>query len=162
VSDLDQDHQLIDKRTLLPLSIVDSTLGIQDGLFRNQQFNGTLKTDWERDHLSMSVSNSKDVIVAQSTPGSGISQESLGANFNWSHDLTPNSTANLGIGYVRFRFGAPANAEEDSLTTSASITYSFTASLTGSAGYTFADRFSANPQLRLSANIVFVGLNKAF
>jgi uncharacterized protein (PEP-CTERM system associated) len=162
VSDLDQDHQLIDTRTLLPLSIVNSALGIQNGLFRNKQFDGALRTQWDRDNLSLLISASKDAIVAQNTPGSGISQESLGANFNWSHDLTPNSATSVGIGYVRFRFAAPANVEEDLLTTSAQITYSLNASLTGSAGYSFLDRFSANPQLRLSANVVFVSLRKAF
>jgi uncharacterized protein (PEP-CTERM system associated) len=162
VSLLDQDHQPIDSRTLLPLSIVNPILGVQDGLFRNKQFNATVKTDWERDHIAISVLDSNNVIVAQNTPGSGVSQESRGANASWSHNLTVNSTSNIGVGFFRFIFASPSNSTANLFSTSASISYSMNTSLTGSVGYSFLDRFSPDPQLRLTSNTVFASLRKQF
>jgi uncharacterized protein (PEP-CTERM system associated) len=162
VSDLDQDQQVIDSRTLLPLSIVNPILGVQTGLFDNKQFTGTADLTLPRDHVAVSLNQSDNLVVAQTTPGSSASQQTIAANIAWSHDITVNTATNIGMGYSHSTFAAPANSVQDLVTPSASISYTFTQSLKGSAGYSFLDRFSPQPASRLSSNIFFVSLRKDF
>lgn len=162
VSDLDQNQQVIDSRTLLPLSIVNPLLGVQTGLFDIKQFAGTATVTLPRDHLTLSINDSDNSVVAQAASGPSVSQKSIAASFSWSHDLTINCAANIGIGYSYTTFASPTNSIESLITPSASISYVFTPSLTGSVGYSFLGRISPQPQLQLSANTFFVSLRKEF
>jgi uncharacterized protein (PEP-CTERM system associated) len=154
--------QVVDLRTLLPLSIGNPTLGLQSGLFRNKQFAASLKTDFERDHITLSLNRDDMMLVAQSTPGSGVSETSTQANLDWSHELSPRATANLGVGYATIDFAAPANTKENIVNATASITYLLNPTLTGWASYNYLNRTSPQPQFQLTANVVMVGLRKEF
>jgi uncharacterized protein (PEP-CTERM system associated) len=162
ISDLDDRGQTVNTRTLLPLLIGNPVLGLQGGLFRTKRLNAVGKIDFERDHFTASVYRFEDLQVAQSTPGSGVSERATGANVTWSRELNPLTTANIGVGYARVNFAQPANTDEGLLTTGASVNYRFNASLTGWASYYLVDRSSPQPQFRVLANIVSVGLRKTF
>lgn len=162
LSDINQAGQTVDVRSLLPLAISNPTLGLQSGLFHNKQFTAALKTDLERDHITLSFNRTEMMVVAQSTSGSGVSESSLEANIAWSRELNPRTTATLGFGYAKIDFAAPTNTQETILTPSASVTYMLTPSLTGWASYNYLNRTSPLPQFQLTSNIVIVGLRKEF
>jgi uncharacterized protein (PEP-CTERM system associated) len=171
VSDINQAGQTLDVRTALPLLISNPTLGLPSGLFRNKQFAASLHTDFERDHITLSFNRAEMMLVAQSTPGSGVSESSLQANIEWSRELNPRTTATLGFGYANIdfaapantiNFAAPANTQETIFTSNVSVTYLFTPSLTGWASYNFLNRTSPQPQFQLTSNVVTIGLRKEF
>src|SRR5207248_8214098 len=47
--------QTVDTRTLQPFAISNPVLGVQSGLFHSKQINGTVRTDLERNHFTISV-----------------------------------------------------------------------------------------------------------
>ena len=162
LSDVNQSGQAVDLRTLLPLVISNPTLGLQNGLFRNKQLTVSLKTDLERDHITLSFNRSEMNLVSQSIPGSGVSESSSQVNLGWTREINPRTTGNLGIGYATIAFAAPANAQEEIFTANVSMNYQFTPSLTGTATYNFLNRTSPQPLFQLKSNIVMVGLRKEF
>lgn len=162
VSNVNAAGQLIDTRTLLPSAIVNPVLGLQSGLFRSKQFTATADVVLARNHIAASIYRSDNLLVGQSRPGSGTSQEATGGNVTWSRQISPLTTANLGIGYTHYSFPTPGAAEENLLTVGAAVSYMLSTSLTTWAGYNRLDRSSPSPQLRLTSNIVFIGLNKSF
>lgn len=162
ISDLNQLGQTVDARTLLPFAITNPVLGLQSGLFRMKQLTGTVRTDLERDHLTLSAFRSENLLVAQSTPGVGTSQTSLGINVIWSRELNPLTTSSLGFGYASFTSPAPSNTDETLFTAVASLNYALNSSTTAWAAYNFADRTSPQPQLRFVVNGVLVGIRKEF
>src|SRR5207302_11083262 len=117
---------------------------------------------WDRDHFFASVFRSENLLIAQSTPGSGTSEKATGGNLTWSHDLSALTTTNLGVGFTHFDFPTLLNSEENLFSAIASVQYLFNASLKGWLGYSFLNRTSPQPQLRLVANSIFVGLRKDF
>lgn len=162
VSSLNQAGQTVDSRTLLPVSIVNPVLGLQSGLFRQSQFTGTASLQLPRNQVSLSLYRMSSAVVSQTTPGSGISTDSTGGNATWQRQLSPLTTASLGAGYEQISFPAQPQSAENVLTANLSLTYMFTRTLTGSAGYFLLHRGSPSPQLHLLENVVFVGLSKAF
>ena len=162
ISDLNPVGQTVDSRTLLPLQISNPVLGLQNGLFRMRQLTGTVRTDLERDRFTASAYRSENLLVAESTLGSGTSQRATGGYVTWSRELSPLTTVNVGVGYARLSFPALINTEERILTTSASLSYLFTQSLTGWMSYNFIHRTATQPELRLLANVVSVGIRKDF
>jgi uncharacterized protein (PEP-CTERM system associated) len=162
ISDLNQQGQTINRGTLLPLSIGNPVLGLQGGLFRSKQLNGIVRSDLERDHFIATIYRTEDLVVAQSTAGSSISQRATGVAVSWSRELSRLTTASLGVGYTRSNLAEPANTEEGLLNIAASITYLLSPTLTGWASYYFFDRNSPQPQSRVLSNIVLVGVSKTF
>src|SRR5262249_173706 len=152
------------------LLLLNPVLGLQTGVFLTKQLTATLTTSWERDRLAAVVYHLDQAIVAQSTPGSGVSQVTTGTNLTWSHDLNPLTTANVGVGYARINFGpptssnsgAPTSANENLITASVSVTYLLGPSLSSWASYSFLDRSSPQPLLQARANVITVGLRKDF
>ncbi|HZU89302.1 MAG TPA: hypothetical protein VE993_08600, partial [Stellaceae bacterium] len=154
--------QTVDARTLLPTAIVNPVLGLQGGLFRSSQLNGTVTYTLSRNTISLSAYRYANALVAQSTPGIGVSQKTIGGNAVWTRTISPRTTANLGVGYSQFNFPTQPGFAEDLVTTGLSVTYLLSRSLTGWAGYSFFHTASPQPQLRLLSNVVFVGLSKVF
>ena len=162
ISDLNPVGQTVDSRTLLPFQISNPALGLQNGLFRMKQLTGTVRTDLERDHFTASAYRSENLLLAQSTPGSGTSQRTTGGYVTWSRELSPLTTVSVGLGYTRLSFPGLINSEERILTTSTSLNYLFSQSLTGWVSYNFLDRTATQAELRLLANVVSVGIRKDF
>ncbi len=162
VSDVNNAGQLVDTRTLLPLSLVNPVIGLQSGVLRTKQFNGTASISWPRDHLNASIQETENALIAQNTAGSGTSQTAIGANVNWSRDISPITTANVGVGYTHYNFPSSTQAEENLFTANASISYMLNVSLTGWLGYNFLDRTSANVALAVKAHTIYAGLRKTF
>jgi uncharacterized protein (PEP-CTERM system associated) len=163
VSGVNAAGQLVDTRTLLPLALVNTALGVQTGLFRIKQFTGTADLSVERNHFSASLSESENALVAQGAAGTATSQNEIGGTFNWAREIGPRTTANLGFGYTHDTFPTLGIVGgENLLTVSASINYMLSASLTAWAGYNRFDRSSPDPTLRVSADLVFAGLSKTF
>jgi uncharacterized protein (PEP-CTERM system associated) len=154
--------QTVDTRTLLPVAIVNPVLGLQAGLFRATQLTGTATYTLSRNAISLSAFRYTNTLVAQSTAGLGISQKTTGGNAIWTRTISPRTNASLGVGYSQFNFPTQTGFSEDLLTTGVSVTYLLSRSLTGWAGYSFFRTSSAQPQLRLLSNVVFVGLSKVF
>jgi hypothetical protein len=162
VSDVNQAGQLVDTRTLLPLSITNPALGLQSGLFRVKQFTGRADLALPRNHFTATFVRSENLVIAQAVPGSGISQRSTGGALSWSREISRLTTANLGVGYTHYSFPSVGETQEDLLTIGASISYLFNASLSGWIGYSRLNRGSSNPQLRVTSDIIFAGLQKTF
>jgi len=162
VSDVNPLGQLIDTRTSQPLLISNPALGLQSGVFRARNLTATGTVRLQRDQITASVYRSENLLVAQSSPGSGTSQRVTGASLAWSHELNPLTTATLGLGYSHSAFPSSTAMEQSLFTISASISYAFNSSLTGWAGYNHLDRSSPQPQQRLVSNTALVGLRKSF
>jgi uncharacterized protein (PEP-CTERM system associated) len=163
VSDVNAEGQLIDTRTLLPTAIANPALGLQNGLFKTKQFTGTANIAIERNNIAATISENESLLVAQSAPGVGTSQNSTNATLNWAREIGPLTTGNLSVGYTRSTFPSLASSDQEELLTfGASISYMFSDSLKGWAGYNRADRTSPDPALRLTADTVFAGLSKTF
>ena len=154
--------QTIDSRTGLPILLTNPVLGLQAGVFDTTQLTATATTTWERDQLNALIYHFDSSVVGQTTPGSGVSQTTTGANLTWSHELTPLTSANLGVGYAHNDLGSPTNATEDLVNAGVSLTYLLSPSLTGWASYAFLDRTSPQPQFRLESNVITIGLRKNF
>ncbi len=163
LSGVNPSGQLIDQRTLLPLTIVNPALGVQTGLFRTEQFTGTASMSLERDTLSATIYRSDNSVQAQTTPPSSTSQNTTGGNINWARRISPVTTTNLGVGYSQTSFpGLSSMQNEGLLTIGTSISYMLTATLSAYAGYNRFDRSSPDPALRVAADVVFAGLSKSF
>lgn len=163
VSDVNVTGQLIDTRTSLPLLISNPALGLQSGVFRSKNLTSTAALNLKRDQISVSVYYSNNGLVAQSTPGTGTSEESTGGTLTWSHELSERSTLNFSSGYTHFNFPSSTTTSEENLfTIGATATYMFSSSLTGWAGCYHINRDSPQPSLRLTSNSAFVGFRKNF
>jgi uncharacterized protein (PEP-CTERM system associated) len=174
VSDLNQLGQTVDSRTLLPLLLSNPALGLQGGLFRTKQLMASITTNLERDHFAAAIFKSQSLVIAQTTPGSGVSNTALQVNLSWSRELSPRTTASLAFNYSETNFAAPAstvaltstaalaNTAETILSPSVSVTYQINPTLTGSASYYLLDRISPQAQFGLTANIFIVSLRKEF
>ena len=163
VSDINQEGQVVDTRTLLPLVIANPALGLQSGLFRSRQFAGTADISLERNHFTATINESESILVAQSVQGVGASQNSTNATLGWAREVGPRTTANVSAGYTMT--SAPSEGafgQEGLLTVGDSISYMFSASVSGWAGCNRYERSSPDPALRLSADSVFAGLRKSF
>jgi uncharacterized protein (PEP-CTERM system associated) len=170
ISDVNGFGQIVDSRTGVPLSLLNPVLGVQAGVFRTKQLTGTVTAYWERDRVSTYIYHTDNAVLAESTPGSGVSQETTGATLTWAHDLNPLTTANVSAGFARINLGAPTSvnlspsrsANENLITAAISITYRLGPSLTSSASYSFLDRSSPHPLLQAAANVFRVGVRKDF
>lgn len=162
VSAANQAGQTVDARTLLPAEIVNPVLGLQSGLFRTTQFTGTASLHLERNQVSLSVYRISNALVAQNAPGSGTSEQTTGGNAVWQRDISPLTTASLGVGYEQIGFPTPVDPQQNLLSANLSVQYLFTRTVTGWAGYSLLRRASPSPQFHLLENVVFVGLSKAF
>jgi uncharacterized protein (PEP-CTERM system associated) len=162
VSDLSPSGQTIDTRTLLPFLLANPALGLQGGLFRAKQLTITAKTDFDRDHFVANLYRTENLLVAQTTAGSGVSQTALQTNLSWSRELNPRTTATLAIGYGEFSFAAPASTEDTVLTASAGLSYQLNPTLTGSVSYNHFNRMSPQAQFGLLSNIISIGIRKEF
>ena len=162
ISGVDQFGQTIDSRTGAPLLLSNPVLGLQSGVFHSKQLTATATTTWERDQLTAFIYDYENVVVGQNTLGSGVSQDTTGANLTWSHELNPLTTANLGIGYARINLGAPTNTTEELLIAGVSVNYQLTSSLISWVRYSFLDRTSPQPQSRVASNTISVGFSKSF
>ena len=170
ISDINASGQIVDSRTGVPLSLLNPVLGLQAGVFLTKQLTATATTSWERDRVTNYIYHQDNAVLAQSTPGSGVSQETTGATLTWSHDLNPLTTTNVSLGYARINLGSPTNinlgastnANETLITAGVSVTYLLGPSLTSWASYSFLDRSSPQPLLRAAANVITVGVRKDF
>jgi uncharacterized protein (PEP-CTERM system associated) len=154
--------QTIDTRTLLPTAIVNPVLGLQTGLFLTSQLTGTAALNLERNIFSLTAYRFSNALVARSTIGAGVSQKTTGGNGLWTHNLTPLTAANLGIGYSHSNYPGQPLFAEGLFTAGITVTHSLTRSLSGWAGYTYLLRTSPDPNLHLLSNVVFVGISKVF
>src|SRR5262249_23468002 len=145
-----------------PLLILNPVLGLQTGLFRTKQATANVTTAWERDQVFLFIYRYDNALVAQSTPGSGVSQLTTGATVAWSRQLSALTTANIALSYARDNLGPPTNLTENLLTTSASLTYALTPSLTSWVSYTFYDRSASQTAFQFTANVISIGLRKEF
>jgi len=168
ISSVNSLGQIIDSRTGLPILLTNPVLGLQAGVFDTKQLTATAATTWERDQLNTLIYYFDSSNIGQSTPGSGVSQNTTGVNLTWSHELNPVTSANLGVGYAHINLGSPNNVNlsssttEDLVNAGASITYLLSSSLTGWASYSFLNRTSPQPQFRLASNVITLGLRKSF
>ncbi|MBV9183066.1 MAG: outer membrane beta-barrel protein [Acidobacteria bacterium] len=162
ISSVNSLGQLIDARTGLPIVLTNPVLGLQAGVFDTKYLTATATTTWDRDQLSALLYHFDSSVAGQTTPGSGISQTTTGANLTWSHDLNPLTTAYLGVGYAHSNLGPPSGTTEDLVNAGVSMTYLLSSTLTGWASYSFLDRTSPQPQFRLTSNVITVGLRKSF
>ena len=169
-SDINASGQIVDSRTGVPLSLLNPVLGLQSGVFLTKQLTATATTSWDRDRVTNYIYHQDNAVLAQSTPGSGVSQETTGTTLTWSHDLNPLTTTNVSLGYARINLGNPTtvnsatspNSNENLLTVGISVTYLLGPSLTSWASYSFLDRSSPQPLLRAAANVITVGVRKDF
>lgn len=163
VSDVNDEGRLVDSRTLLPAAIANPALGLLSGVYRMRQLSATADTAIERNHFTATIAENESVLVAQSAPGVGASTNTTNATLSWGRQIGPRTTATLVAGYNLTSFPTLGRAvDEDLLTASLSISYMFSASLQGWAGYSRTDRFSPDPALRLSVDMISAGLSKNF
>lgn len=163
VSDVNQEGQLVDSRTLLPMAIANPALGLQSGVFLTRQFTGNAYVNLERNHFSATIIENESALVTRSAPGVGTSQNSTSATLNWGRDVAAQTTANLAVGYSLINVpGEGAAGQEALLSIGASISYMFSASLSGFAGCNRYERSSPDSALRLSADTIYAGLSKSF
>src|SRR5438874_5146910 len=170
ISDINASGQIVDRRTGVPLSLLNPVLGLQSGVFLTKQLTATATTSWDRDRVTNYIYHQDNAVLAQSTPGSGVSQETTGTTLTWSHDLNPLTATNVSLGYARINLGNPTtvnsgtstNSNENLLTVGMSVTYLLGPSLTSWASYSFLDRSSPQPLLRAAANVITVGVRKDF
>ena len=170
ISDINASGQIVDSRTGVPLSLLNPVLGLQSGVFLTKQLTATATTSWDRDRVTNYIYHQDNAVLAQSTPGSGVSQETTGTTLTWSHDLNPLTATNVSLGYARINLGSPTNinlgastnANETLITAGVSVTYLLGPSLTSWASYSFLDRSSPQPLLRAAANVITVGVRKDF
>jgi uncharacterized protein (PEP-CTERM system associated) len=170
ISDINASGQIVDSRTGVPLSLLNPVLGLQAGVFLTKQLTATATTSWERDRVTNYIYHQDNAVLAQSTPGSGVSQETTGTTLTWSHDVNPLTTTNVSLGYARINLGSPTNinlgastnANETLITAGVSVSYLLGPSLTSWASYSYLDRSSPQPLLRAAANVITVGVRKDF
>jgi uncharacterized protein (PEP-CTERM system associated) len=155
-------HLIVDTRTLLPFAIINPALGLQAGLFRTSQLNGTATLDRGRNHFTLSAYRTNSPVVARSIAGVGVGQQTISGNVQWTRNLTPRTNAILGIGDAQFNFPTEPQFAENLLTAGVTLTHNLTRTVNGWAGYSFFRRFSPQPQLHLLSNVVLVGISKVF
>jgi uncharacterized protein (PEP-CTERM system associated) len=161
-SDVTASGQTIDARTLLPLEIHNPLVGLQLSLLRIKRGEVSGYIDNRNDHFSLTAYHEEDLVVAEATVNSGTPTRATALIGNWSHDVTPLTTAQLFLGYSWVTLLQTPVVQEQLVSTGASLSYLFNSTLTGTASYTFFNRNANQPSFNLLSNVVLVSLRKTF
>lgn len=182
---------LVDSVTGAPVSSSSGSFGTQNGLFKLRRFSASGVLVLNRDSVSIGFTNDERTtvgiqasVVGDTTVPSGTSSNGLSGTLSWAHELTPSLTSAASVSYSvndnGSVIGGGASGSQRTIQTSLALNYAFTATLTGSARYLFADRSGGtgrttqNQNLNLNAfgfnqagqnsteNILLVGLRKSF
>jgi uncharacterized protein (PEP-CTERM system associated) len=156
--------QAVDARTLLPLEIHNPLLGLQLSLMRINRLSAAVYIDNKRDHFSVAVNREEDLVVAQPTEPqqAGSSVRATTASFSWGHDVNPLTTTQAGLGYSWVTLLQTPEIRDEIFTFSASISYLFSPTLSGSASYIFFDRRANVASRNTTTNLISVSLRKTF
>lgn len=154
----DEEGNLIDTRTGLPLDDDGSLFSLTDRAFRREVFDAGVRITRPRDRFSLTASHETRDFE------SGLDDETiLGAEFDWSHDLSRSMQSSLGLSYDRIDFGGDdAGRKDDLYTFRATLSEEFAQSVSGSVSYLFRTRDSNRSSEDATENAVVVGVTKVF
>lgn len=155
---IDEDGNLIDTRTGLPISEDEDLFGLSDETFRQNVFSAGISTTRERDSLSLRGSYETREFESASDD-----ETIYGVDANWTHRLTRSMTSNISLGYDNIDFGSDAPGRVDDLYTfQASLTEQFAEDLAGTVRYLFRTRDSNRIGQDATENAVVVSVTKTF
>lgn len=154
----DEDGNLIDTRTGLPIDDRENLFGLTDQTFRRDVFNAGIRTTRERDTISLNASHE-----TRDFETGAENDTILGADVRWTHRLSRSMTSSLVVAYDNIDFGGEDEGREDDLYTfRASLTEEFAQSVSGSLSYIFRTRDSNESDEDATENAVVVGFTKTF
>ena len=139
-------------------------------VFRSNNLSASLTTNWTRNSFSLGVSASDQRVLATAVvtnpndpAGSRFgSGRSIGINAGFTHQFSElMSGAIFGTYGARFSSNAAAGTDHF-LSSSASLSYIFSPTLTGAARYTFYDLISQTPGRSYIQNVFILSLSKQF
>jgi hypothetical protein len=159
-----------------------NALGAQNGVYRYNTLNASLRTAWTRDTVQMTLSWSVQTnltpggaltyLVPGAAPGTievvtipngGVNQatDTKTATLIWTHDLTPDMTMSTSASYGLVR--RPAGIGNDSSVAFATgVRYALSEKTAVSASYSFFDRVSGLAGNSLYENVVLLGITRHF
>jgi uncharacterized protein (PEP-CTERM system associated) len=155
---VDENGNLIDTRTGLPLNSSFSRFGLSDETFRRDILSARLATNRGRDRYSATAS-----YEVRESGDDDESEKIKSIGVTWSHDLTRSMTLNTSVDYDNIDFSGVDEGREDNM-------YSFQASLTeqiasdvdATATYVFRRLDSNQNSEDATENAILFTLTKSF
>ena len=142
--------------------------GGNQNLYRTQNFSATLSSVVFQDPVSIGVQVSDQTLIASAGVATAFPSKSMSVNASWQHSFGELLGGGLYVVYGKrdlqgLGVGNTAVSGRDTyLATSASLSYTFSPSLVGSARYSYYDQTS-NVQFRsYTQNLVMISLSKQF
>jgi hypothetical protein len=166
-STLDPYGSIVDEYSGLPTAFYNPGLGLTNGVYRQHLLNFGVTETIGRDHYSLygSYSNYQSL-----TPGTtSVPTKSVGVNLSWGRDIRPDLNGYASLGYynssnvITTTNGTPIG-NQNNITASVGVNYTFVPNLTGSILYNFT--YQTNGATGRNADIVVnwltFQLSKAF
>ena len=134
-----------------------NNLPTQGGVFRFNTFTATVRTQLDRDTLTLTVNNS----TSSSTGGTAsTSTQSSGVSLQWIRQLSPDLTLNTSGSYNVQTGGVQSGG--NSMAFNIGLQYAINDSLSSSARYTFFKSTSQSVLFNLYENMLILGITKRF
>lgn len=156
----DDEGNLIDTRTGLPITTTESLFGLSDQTFRQDVFSARFSTSRRRDTYSVDASYE----VRESGAGDS-STEVKSISATWGHSLTRSMSMDLTASYDNIDFGGSGTSSgrvDDLYTFQASLSEQLAETVSASANYTFRHLDSGVSGGNATENAIVFTLSKTF
>jgi uncharacterized protein (PEP-CTERM system associated) len=157
-ADINNAGSLINSRTGAPLSVGNNLLGTQNELYRSHTATVTTTTLLDRDTLALNAQYSDYIAAGGGATGS---TSGISATASWSHELSEDLTLSASGSYGQRWFLDPGGKETYVALTTA-LTYSFSATLSGSVRYAFYDVNANGQGQSMYQDLFVISLTKQF
>jgi uncharacterized protein (PEP-CTERM system associated) len=149
----------INVNTSAPVSLVNSLSGINNTVYRNHQLTLTATTLMDRNTIALSIQHQNEQPIASTVAQPLVNDTNTSGTITWIRDINIRTTLASSLSYgVR-------NVEQQNekfFGATASLRYTFTDNLTGSAIYSYYDRGSNVPGESIYENIVLLSITRTF
>lgn len=157
-SEVNNQGSLVNGKTGATQSVGNNLLGNQNQIFRSNTFSIGSTTVRERDVVTINAQYTEYTYVGAGAAGgtSGIT-----GTMGWIHQIRDDLTLNNSVSYGR-RWSASPLGHSIYIAMLSSLTYNFSATLSGSVSYEFYDVNASGSGASMYQDLFIVSLNKSF
>ncbi len=151
----------VNTETGAPLLLTDNFFAVTDTVERLRNANLTASWLLDREAVQATLTYQSQAPLGASSQGAAASHGSYGS-LAWQHDISPVMQSSLFVQYGRLHQTGGGTPDTALLVASATLTYQFSATLSGSVAYSYTSDSYAAPTPNTAASLVVLGLRKAF
>jgi uncharacterized protein (PEP-CTERM system associated) len=155
----------VNSETGAPLLLTDNFFGVSGAVYRVKVASLTASWLYEREAVQLTVNYQQQIPVGAVSAGTAgaVSSDGTYGSVAWQHDLAPNMSSSLFAQYGKLsQSGSNGSPDTTLLVASASLSYQFSESLSGSLVYSYTSDSGAAGTANTSSNLIVLGLRKSF